>query len=625
MVTTVTIKVPDWGSPDSKIVLIGEAPGRVEVEQGMPFVGLSGLLLKDWWTRVGLDRTMFYIMNTYPFRPPDNEIGKVPKSELEHYAQLMKERLDALPDVWVIVPTGRTALYALTGKTSITDWRGSLLEYSGIKVIPTLHPAAVMRMKSWEARCIADWGKIAQQAKFKGMSLPDRRHFINPSISECNEFLNMLEPGIPLAIDIETHPEQGITCVGFAQTADFSFTIPLGVKKILPVKRRKTKEEKDNETEKHNARISKAVFHTGHPLEESLSKRAEIKALGKWQEQRKPLKTICRIVEEWEKDAGMEVAPWTVESQQFVTVGYWKTEEENQHAFSVIKKLVESDNPKIFHNGFYDVYWLEQWAGFKVRHWQWDTMYMHHCIDPVEEHSLDFLASIFTWEPFWKKEAKEAVESKRYTSSLYTYNGKDVCVTWELFPIFHKILKDRGMLPFYAEHYRRMQAPLMAITKTGIKMDLEKRSKRKTEFQDELQGLLLDIGAEVGRPLHGKTNLSSKKVQKYLYEDLKLPRQMRKRSLGEKTPTADETAIRTLMLKFPEKFAPLGTRILRCQRLGKLLGFLKDTKLDPDGRMRSSYKFNTTTGRLASGSNPFGTGDNAQNQDREMRDLYIAG
>lgn len=613
-----TVKVPDWGNPDSKIVLIGEAPGKKEVEQGQPFVGESGLLLKKWWDIVGLDRTMFYIMNTYPFRPPDNDINKVPWDEKAHYIQEMRVRLDALPDVWVIVLAGRIALAAITNKISIVDWRGSLLTYKEIKVIPTLHPAATMRMKKWEARCIADWGKIAQQAKFKEMLTLGREHIINPTIEECIGMTRI--PGVALAIDIETHPEQGITCVGFAQSADSSFTIPLGVKKVLPVKRKRTKEEKDNEAEKHNARISQAVFHTGHPLEESLSKRAEIKALGKWQEQRKPLKTIIRVVSEWEKAQGMEVAPWTVESQQFVTVGYWKTEEENQRALKVIKKLVENDNPKIFHNGFYDVYWLEKWAGFKVRNWLWDTMFMHHCIDPVEEHSLGFLASIYTWEPYWKKESRGTTASERYT-----YNGKDTCVTWELFPVFHRILKDRGMLQFYAQHYRRMQDPLMTITKTGIKVDLKKRENRKYEFQDELQALLMGIEAEVGRPLHGKTNLSSKKVQKYLYEDLKLPKQMRKRSLGEKTPTADETAIRTLMLKFPEKFAPLGARILRCQRLGKLLGFLKDTKLDPDGRMRSAYKFNTTTGRLASGSNPFGTGDNAQNQDREMRDLFIAG
>ena len=93
----------------------------------------------------------------------------------------------------------------------------------------------------------------------------------------------------------------------------------------------------------------------------------------------------------------------------------------------------------------------------------------------------------------------------------------------------------------------------------------------------------------------------------------------------EKTSTADELAIRTLMLRFPEKLNVVGEKILRCQRLNKLLGYLKEAKIDPDERLRAMYWFNTTTGRLASKANPMHTGDNHQNQDRELRDLYVAG
>ncbi len=618
-------KVPDWGDPNAKIVLIGEAPGRSEVEQGQPFVGASGLLLKRWWERVGLSRDMFYITNVYPFQPLNNDISKISFSELDHYAKELINRIRSLPDPYLLVPTGRTALKALTGKDSITDWRGSLMSFEGIKVIPTLHPAAIMRVRKWEARCIADWAKIAQQAKFKEIKLPQRTHEINPTIERCQQYLDNVTVDAPLAIDIETHPQQGITCVGFSQLPSRSFTIPLGVKKTLPIKRRKTKEEKENELQKQNARISKAVFHGQCPLEKSLQKKAEIKALGRWKEQRKPLKVICRIVEEWEKAQGVESKTWINESQQFITVGYWPTNYHNELAFHVIRKLVETECPKIFHNGFYDIYWLEKYCGFKVRNYAWDTMYMHHCLDPAEEHSLDFLASLYTWEPFWKREAKEAEESKRYSDKLYTYNGKDVAVTMELFTHFFDLLKQRNKLDFYDKHYRKMKRPLLDISMLGINVDLEKRAKRKQEFDIELTGLLLEVAEIAGRSLAGKTNLSSKKVQTYLYEDLRLPMQMRKRGPGEKTSSADETAIRTLMLKFPEKLNTVGPKLLRCQRLGKLLGFLKDTKLDPDGRIRATYKFNTITGRLASSSNPFGTGDNAQNLDRELRDLFIAG
>ena len=198
-------------------------------------------------------------------------------------------------------------------------------------------------------------------------------------------------------------------------------------------------------------------------------------------------------------------------------------------------------------------------------------------------------------------------------------------MTFELFEVFHKMMKARNRLPFFVKHYRGMQKPLLDISKRGIKVDRVKRDKRRGEFKAELEGSLKQIEFHAGKSLAGKTNLSSKKVQEYLYTDLRLPKQMRKRGPGEKTTSADEVAIRTLMLKFPERLGTVGKLMLRCQRLGKLIGFLKDTKLDEDGRLRSQYKFNTTSGRLASGGNPFGTGDNAQNQDRELRDLFIGG
>ena len=181
-------------------------------------------------------------------------------------------------------------------------------------------------------------------------------------------------------------------------------------------------------------------------------------------------------------------------------------------------------------------------------------------------------------------------------------------------------------MDFYWKHYYNLYEPLLELSLTGIKTDIEKRSQRRVQFQEELQVLLKEIEELAEKPLHGAKALSSKKVQEYLYEDLKLPKQKRYRpEKKEKTSTADELAIRTLMLRFPEKLNVVGEKILRCQRLNKLLGYLKEAKIDPDGRLRSQYKFNTTTGRLASGSNPYGTGDNAQNVDRELRNIYVAG
>lgn len=633
MITT-SKQIPDWGDTSSRLILIGEAPGQEEERRGQPFVGASGLKLNEWWQRAGLHRGMFYITNVLPFRPWNNDISKVPPEELDYWSEQLRKKISSLPDPFVLVPTGKTALKALLGKDNISDLRGSILSYDDghrtIKVIPTLHPAFTLRTKKFEARCIYDWMRIAHEGQFGEIRLPKRNHRIDQDLERCFEYASyVLELNVPLAVDIETHPVEGITCVGFSIDSDVSLTIPLGVKRPIHLEGRKPKEAKEREQKKANDRISKAVFHKEKPLESYHTKKRELNSIEKWKTQKRPLKVICRIVEEWEKEQGITVEPWESDSGYFITVGYWETEEENEAAKEIIRFLIGGENPLIFHNGFYDTYWLRDWLGADIRNWHWDTLAMHHCLVPNEEHSLDFLASVYTSEPFWKKETKEAEASGKYYKKqevLWRYNGKDVAVTFELYEKFLKMLQDSGRMDFYWKHYYNLFEPLLELSLTGIKADIEKRNQRREQFQNELQGLFKEIEEEVGKPLHGQKALSSKKVQVYLYEDLKLPKQKRYRAdKKEKTSTADELAIRTLMLRFPEKLNVVGEKILRCQRLNKLLGYLKESKLDPDGRLRSQYKFSTTTGRLASGSNPYNTGDNAQNQDRELRDIYVAG
>ena len=77
-------QVPDWGDASSRLILIGEAPGREEEQRGQPFVGASGLKLNEWWARAGLHRGMFYITNVLPSRPWNNDISKVPQEELDY-------------------------------------------------------------------------------------------------------------------------------------------------------------------------------------------------------------------------------------------------------------------------------------------------------------------------------------------------------------------------------------------------------------------------------------------------------------------------------------------------------------------------------------------------------------
>ena len=83
---------------DAKLVIVDEAPGRREDEQGIPFVGAAGALLERWWEPLGLHRADFAIYNVYPYRPPANKIQAIPRDAIEFWSERLRERIAALAD-----------------------------------------------------------------------------------------------------------------------------------------------------------------------------------------------------------------------------------------------------------------------------------------------------------------------------------------------------------------------------------------------------------------------------------------------------------------------------------------------------------------------------------------------
>lgn len=241
-------EVPDDGSPYARIVLIGEAPGRTETEVGRPFVGRSGVLLEQWWRKVGLSRAHMYITNVVPIQPGGNKIAAVPKELMHTYIHQLHERLALLEDPWLIVPMGNTALYALTGFREITKRRGSIYQYTdlkgrALKVIPTLHPAYTMHTSAdvrderseWFGppvnqqlvkACIHDWEKIARECQYPDIRIPERNIIINPTIEQLEIYYGqILDEGI-CAVDIET-PGGVLDCIGFSYTPESAIVVSM--------------------------------------------------------------------------------------------------------------------------------------------------------------------------------------------------------------------------------------------------------------------------------------------------------------------------------------------------------------------------------------------------------------
>ncbi|WP_202224694.1 uracil-DNA glycosylase family protein [Okeania sp. KiyG1] len=135
------------GNPQAEIMIIGEAPGQNEDEQGLPFVGRSGQLLDKILESVELssDRHV-YISNAIRCRPPENRTPTT--QEIEACKPYLLEQI-RLVDPKIILLTGATAVKALTGeKRGITKIRGQWLEWEGRLCMPIFHPAYLLRNPS---------------------------------------------------------------------------------------------------------------------------------------------------------------------------------------------------------------------------------------------------------------------------------------------------------------------------------------------------------------------------------------------------------------------------------------------------------------------------------------------
>jgi len=146
------------GNPNADLMFIGEAPGRDEDLKGEPFVGRAGQLLTDIIKAMQLTREQVYIANVIKCRPPEN---RNPESdELDACRPYIRRQVELIQPR-VIVTLGRFALVGLTEKVyGITSVRGHWLEYEGVKLMPTYHPAYLLRTPSAKKEVWADMKKV---------------------------------------------------------------------------------------------------------------------------------------------------------------------------------------------------------------------------------------------------------------------------------------------------------------------------------------------------------------------------------------------------------------------------------------------------------------------------------
>ena len=539
-----SVLVPYDGPPNAKVIFVGEAPGVEEERQKLPFVGESGDLLTNVLQRNGWLRKEVLLANLCRYRPlPTNKFDNIPEDVLTRELSILYSVIDTIqPNI--IVPLGSEPLKYLTGKESISRWRGSIIPYihdKTIKCIPTYHPAYVLRDRSKYPIFDVDIQRIYGDASYRDFHIPQRKYVLDPKGLDLEEWTQKLEQSERLAVDIETvKNSRHILCVGFSPAPNI----------------------------------------------------------------------------------GVSISTSTIQAQL------------------AVRRILESPARKIFHFGTFDTLQLLL-NGYKVNNYWWDTLVAQHALNPELPRSLSFLTSIYTRQPYYKKEGRGEIPGdvkgwslKESKDKLYEYNAKDVCVTAEIQLEQEKELNENIRSKSTFDFEMSELEMVHDISMVGLLRDEERRSFVERALKTKLVQRQFILDGLCKQPV----NVRSPKLKNILYGTqnnggIGLP-ERRNRTGGT---TTDEDAIVSLIafckgelqnkvkestiLEWKVKLAVCQV-ILEIRGIRQLLSNYVCKKADDDGRIRSTFKVAATeTGRYSAEKFVDGSGLNAQTMPREELDI----
>jgi len=257
--------VPSHGPTNAKVFILAEAPGEAESEKGRPLIGPSGYALRSMLSTIGVNLDDCYKANTFSRRPPSNALaagygtdtpsprsralgalGKNPSFWLadDHWPELerVRDEIEAVnPNV--IIALGNTACWALGLVGGITDIRGYVYTTDRVadlplsrpfKVLPTYHPALILRQWSHRTIAISDLEKARVEAASPTFTPDSAELWLSPSLEDMETFrARFLAGASHIATDVETKKGQ-ITCVSFAPSPMVSLCVPFWVEGPSP-------------------------------------------------------------------------------------------------------------------------------------------------------------------------------------------------------------------------------------------------------------------------------------------------------------------------------------------------------------------------------------------------------
>ncbi len=232
-----------------KIAIVGEAWGAEEEAQRTPFVGASGWHLNQMLEEAGIHRADCFLTNVFNLRPPggndvenlctDKSDGVVSLGPLKPAKYIKAQYLGELERLKteltqirpnITIALGNTASWAIIGASGISKIRGTVTAgrgtYIDFKVLPTFHPAAVLRDWSLRPVTVLDFAKARRESEFHEIRRPERTVYIEPTLEDLEWYFEThLRNSQHISFDIETSGDQ-ITCIGFAPGPASAIVVP---------------------------------------------------------------------------------------------------------------------------------------------------------------------------------------------------------------------------------------------------------------------------------------------------------------------------------------------------------------------------------------------------------------
>lgn len=549
------------GGPNvkAKVMIVGEAPGAREDDEHAAFVGPSGKLL-DRMLRdlVGVERSECYVTNVVKCRPPDNRTPELKELKVcvENY---FEEELDRVrPDYLLLL--GNSAMRGVLGKSGITKHAGTIHKITlgedtdphVVTVMPTLHPAAVLRNPAYGETLAKDLDRFGRMMRGEETS-PQTTTRIIRTKGQIRWLKQQLMEADVISYDIETYtfpsPPPFVRTNfqewwdGQSVIASIAFTLEAGSSIVLP------------------------LYHVQSP----------------W------LKPGEEAILDGE----------TVGEGRRAKILPRPNPDLYDRCAAIIRFLAECFRRKgvkyLAHNGKFDARWMAA-LGMPV-HQTFDTMLAAHMLEENRPKGLKPLSrTILGADPYdVGEDLKSAITVP--LRRLCVYNGKDTDYTFRLWQVFRRqLVEDKRVAKIFRDLMMPASNVLVEVERTGVYVDPERWQQRHDEAREKVEILYNYINTfvpEERRPI----NLNSPpQVGRLFFGDLGLP-------IIEETAKGAPSTKESVLLRLAGQHQA-ATALIKYRKWAKflstyLLPFWYEHR-DDNGRIHSNYKlFGTVTGRLS--------------------------